>query len=320
MAHALLGIRNLAWQTTTRFGIPSERAAQAKLSVPIPLWPFRGLSSSHDKKPGLLRQGQSWTQEEIDQLWQLRSTGKSFKEIGIVLQRSDQAIERRAASGMRSTARIKHAPWTEAEKKLLIERYQQGVPRKSIADELGRRLTAVANKLRRVLPPSTVSTGRLGQPAPRRWTQDELDRAFAMHAEGEDYGNIGTALGRTRIAVRTRLTGVWGKANPKVLNQSNPFTPAEDQELRRLCGTLTCFKDVAEAMPSREYGVVLRRAKRLGILSTRRSNKPWTDAELDLLRTLKLQRLSYDEIALQIPSRTVKALQVKAGRLRDLNS
>lgn len=214
-------------------------------------------------------------------------------------------------NGMREAKTVKRNLWTEEERKLLCERRKQGVTVRAIAEEMGRQCTAVENQVRK-LRRTKAHVPQPGRVAARRWTQEELDRARAMRAEGLTYGKIGAVLGRTCSAVTGRLSAT---RKTLILNQTRLFTPAEDEELRRLCGTSTRFKDIHKAMPERSYQALIGRARKLGIISSPRPYSPWTPAEVDLLRSLSLRRLPWSEFPARFPGRTASAVWNRAHRL-----
>lgn len=312
MAHAFSSIRKLVWHNITRIKGLGECSASTKKYLCSSLCLLRAFASARESRPpSAERKGRSWTQDELDQLWQLHSAGKNVREIRSSLntRRSWSAINEVLRSYRRSPATIRMNPWTREEEDLLVIRRQQGNTSKSIAHELGRSRASVSTKYSMMRPREAAPQARR-----RRWTQDEVDRALVMRAEGWTHYSIATVLGRSYEAVRQNLARQC-TTDSDVVNYKRRFTSAEDEKLRSLCGKLSCFRHVADAMPDRLYGSLLLRAKTLGVWKPSGRRVPWTASEIDRLKELRRRGVSYKLCASLLPGRTEDAIRVQFARL-----
>ncbi len=93
----------------------------------------------------------------------------------------------------------------------------------------------------------------------RRRTEADVERVGELHGSGLDDAGIGAAMGRTASAIRiVRMTHGYVRAEPPV------WTTARTDELRRLHGLGRTDAEIAEALETTVWAVVMRR-RRLGL-------------------------------------------------------
>ncbi|WP_315074194.1 hypothetical protein [uncultured Clostridium sp.] len=102
----------------------------------------------HLLKPS--RQAEKWTAKEDKILEMYWTAGKETKEIGVILNRSPQAIVRRAKRRELSRRKIE-LPWQPIEDEILIDMKLKGLFDREIADELGRGVGSVTWRRRKLI-------------------------------------------------------------------------------------------------------------------------------------------------------------------------
>lgn len=90
--------------------------------------------------------------------------------------------------------------WTTGELRRLVELYNEGVPQKDIAAELGVTETSVRSQLNYQ---RKLGVLELRQNPHRPWTARDLRRLSEMYPRGDSLAAIGAELGRTKDTIRT---------------------------------------------------------------------------------------------------------------------
>lgn len=187
------------------------------------------------------------------------------------------------------------SPWTLKEMEF-IEAYYGKISAKEIGDKIGRSAGMVRTTARKL---------GLASPRPPTWTEEELSLIR------DNYGK-GIAFVRSLLPERTEYAIRIQASLMRVANSS--WSEEERQYLKTHHGNMPIARIAAELgrTVSGVAGMVTEMGLRKKPVTT---NEPWTDRELDILRTHYGARGWISRVQALLPGRTKGTISVQANKL-----
>ena len=268
-------------------------------------------------EPKIFKRAKFWTGEEEELLLELREQQLSWEEISEFFpERTWTAVKIKHSKLTQDPNRKRREPkrWSQEEQRLLLELKERdaNTPWKEIAEYFpGRSASAVQSYYTYITTDSLAPKTFQGH-----WTAEEnelllrLARDRVPWSERAEYFN-----GRTLKSLRHQ----YAKLEVPKLPPPGKFTPEEDALIIKLFESGITVKDVARRL-DRSITSIQRRRKRLEQSNQLRdipSNRPYTAAELELIRELVERENSYRKIAADhFPGRTPSGVKQAYGRYR----
>ncbi|KAM0707131.1 hypothetical protein Q7P35_006462 [Cladosporium inversicolor] len=218
------------------------------------------------------RRSARYSVEEHERIIDLRAQGKTWEEIGEIMNRNagrirtiansllkeEQWVQRFEAA--KSSPRGKGRFITPEEDAVILSMRKAGNTWQSIAKALGRPATSVITRWKRALnesdPVVREHTARLAQQSfgklRRHFTAEEDRRLLHMASLGTKQRDMSTELGRnlTSIAARLRLLRLKESQTP-IKRMNEPWSEAERQRLRLALSNAKDVRELEQLFPSR---------------------------------------------------------------------
>lgn len=252
-----------------------------------------------------------WSSEEIETLRRLWQQGKTCREIGETLGKTEHAVDHAVAKQQRDFGlpeRIKH--WSKKEQEYLIKHFQ-GTSLDRIAAALGRTRGMTQGMARRLKLIKRKS-----------WTVREIDllkEHFSELSNAQVAELIGT---KSRLAVKEKAKKLALKKSGYNSTQAERYgkswTPEEDTVIQNLHPTMSA-KELAARL-GRTVQSVVSRAGHLNVKFTPPPNLPaWSEKEIETLRQLWQQGYTKLKIA-ELIGKSAGSVQARINKeIRNLN-
>ncbi|KAF2211069.1 hypothetical protein CERZMDRAFT_91027 [Cercospora zeae-maydis SCOH1-5] len=238
--------------------------------------------------------GRRWTSEEYAAVRNLRSEGKTAKEIAPLLGRSIASIWQ--CSTCRASRR---RLWSEEDLRKLHALVAQAMSTEAIADALGRSEQSIARAIHkyRVAAPEAQDSHRLFvRPRAKRkpWSQYELRKLRELLRTGTSVEEVAEALSRS-------VMSVVGRSRTDSGQNAVRFGLEEDQKLLEMRAAGMKWKQIHNRMPHRTMPALIQRYARLMAgTEALRDGERWSREDLEEVRRLKAEGLPRREIALRL--------------------
>lgn len=230
----------------------------------------------------------------------------------------------------------KTRPWTDAEDKLLVELYRNGMTIEQLADKLIRKQRGIKDRLSALdvlNPPKEKIKGfeRAGE----QWLEDEDEQLITLIKHGVPVEIIAKEMRRSDYGIVcrmeklgfevTRFEHVKKQLKTEVVStdiQARSWNKRDDERLIHFYKTGMSFEQLAQKFYRHPKGI----ENRLGILGfldapriktpgLERAGEPWTDEENELFLNMAKQGVHAAKIARQL-RRTETAIQSRIDRLK----
>lgn len=229
----------------------------------------------------------------------------------------------------------KTRPWTDAEDKLLVELYRNGMTMEQLADKLIRKPRGIKDRLSALdvlEPPREKIKGfeRAGE----QWLEDEDKQLISFIKHGVPVEIIAKEMRRSDYGIVCRMEKLGFEVTrfehtenrleteeDSIDIQARPWNKRDDERLIHFYKTGMSFEQLAQKFFRHPKGI----ENRLGILGflnvpriktpgLERAGEPWTDEENEMFLSMAKQGISAAEIAKQL-RRTETAIQSRIDRL-----
>lgn len=229
----------------------------------------------------------------------------------------------------------KTRPWTDAEDKLLVELYRNGMTMEQLADKLIRKPRGIKDRLSALdvlKPPREKVKGfeRAGE----QWLENEDEQLIALIKHGVPVEIIAKEMHRSDYGIVCRMEKLGFEVTrfehmknqletdeDSIDIQARPWNKRDDERLIHFYKTGMSFEQLAQKFFRHPKGI----KNRLGILGflnapriktpgLERAGEPWTDEENEMFLSMAKQGISAAEIAKQL-RRTETAIQSRIDRL-----
>jgi len=252
-----------------------------------------------------------WSPEEIETLRQLWQEGKTCREIGETLGKTEHAVDHAVVKQQRDfglPGRIKH--WSKEEQEYLIKHYQ-GTSLDRIAAALGRTNGMTQGMARRLKLIKCKS-----------WTADETDLLKEHYSELSN-SQVAELIGtKSRLAVKEKAKKLGLKKSGYNSTQAERYgkswTPEEDAVIQNLHPTISA-KELAARL-GRTVQSIVSRAGHLNVKFTPPPKLPaWSEKEVETLRKLWQQGHTKLKIA-KLIGKSAGSVQGRINKeIRNLN-
>lgn len=202
--------------------------------------------------------------------------------------------------GGRPRRLIMSSRWSPDDDRVLRRLYEQGLPRRMIAEQLGRSRNAVSERRR--------ALGIAARPRVRPWSPAEDELLRAVTAAGLPVTAIAAQLQRPPDQVQRRRRALLGSRW-----SSQPFSVAEDDAIAACWAEGRDVVALADAL-GRSVGSVRLRAQKLAVHHPG-ARPRWRDHEDAAVRDGYERGLTCVEIATELPGRTATAVAARASKL-----
>ena len=258
-----------------------------------------------------------WTTEEDSLLLDLKSQDWPWKDIANALPgRTEGSAQQRYYSLQnKPLTPTKHQiPWTPGQDKLMQDLRAKGKPWKEISKAFpGKSQKAVEARYGRIKKNASKSNKRQKQRASksqRQWTSEEDERLLELAETDLSWEGIAKQLpGRSLDVIARRYKHLGGDKQAK-----------DDAILIQAVGEGKTWEEISQALGKGERTVKARASKlrELGriTLTSLKQIHPYTDAELELLLTLREDNVSWADISKRFPERSKSALQQQYWRFK----
>ena len=158
----------------------------------------------HDREPGRPRPG--WPSADVQAAVAMRAAGRSCREIGVAVGRSEGGVATRLYRYRQAHPRDKRAvtthpgPWKRADVDLGLAMKAEGRTDAEIGRAVGRSRAAVNERLRRARRKPAAKVGP--------WSQEELGLAHDLRVRGRTYAYVDRRLRRAPGATYRKLAAV----------------------------------------------------------------------------------------------------------------
>lgn len=229
----------------------------------------------------------------------------------------------------------KTRPWTDAEDKLLVELYRNGMTMEQLADKLIRKPRGIKDRLSTLdvlNPPREKVKGfeRAGE----QWLEDEDEQLIAFIKHGVPVDIIAKEMRRSDYGIICRMEKLGYKVMRHERKQEPrqngacvsavhvyPWSKHDDERLIHFYKTGMDFEQLANKF-NRSSKEVEKRLGYLGFLEPRakipgleRAGEPWTDEENNMFMNMAKKGISAEEIGRKL-RRTESAIQSRIDRLK----
>ena len=243
-----------------------------------------------------------WTNDEDSLLQDLKSQDWPWKDIANALPgRTEGSAQQRYHLLQNKPLAPKKVqiPWTPGQVKLLQHLKANGKSWKEITKAFpGRSQGAVESRYIRITKNASKSNK-----SQKQWTSEEDERLLELAEDGLSWEGIAKQLsGRSLDAIARRYKQLGGDKQAK-----------EDAMLIQAIGEGKTWEEISQALGKSEVKVkgrasMLRKLGRITLTSLKQIH-PYTDAELELLITLREDNVSWADISKRFPERSKSALQ-----------
>ena len=229
----------------------------------------------------------------------------------------------------------KTRPWTDAEDKLLVELYRNGMTMEQLADKLIRKPRGIKDRLSAsdvLKPPNEKIKGfeRAGE----QWLEDEDKQLISFIKHGVPVEIIAKEMRRSDYGIVCRMKKLGFEVTrfehmknqletdeDSIDIQARPWNKRDDERLIHFYKTGMSFEQLAQKFFRHPKGI----ENRLGILGflnapriktpgLERAGEPWTDEENEMFLSMAKQGIPAAKIATQL-RRTETAIQSRIDRL-----
>lgn len=229
----------------------------------------------------------------------------------------------------------KTRPWTDAEDKLLVELYRNGMTMEQLADKLIRKPRGIKDRLSALdvlKPPKEKIKGfeRAGE----QWLEDEDKQLISFIKHGVPVEIIAKEMRRSDYGIVCRMEKLGFEVTrfehmknqleideDSIDIQARPWNKRDDERLIHFYKAGMSFEQLAQKF-FRHPKEIENRLGILGFLNApriktpglERAGEPWTDEENEMFLSMAKQGISAAEIAKQL-RRTETAIQSRIDRL-----